>query len=84
MVCEVNGSHSIELKDFTMQQLNSIQHHQYARAKSACEHFGISRSTLWLWCKTRKGFPTPLRAGPKVTLFDIAAIDSFIKADAAK
>ena len=63
---------------------SSVQKPQYARAKSACAHFGISRSTLWQWCKTRKGFPAPLRAGPKVTLFDLAAIDSFIKADAAK
>jgi predicted DNA-binding transcriptional regulator AlpA len=62
----------------------TAQKPQYARAKSACAHFGISRSTLWQWCKTRKGFPIPLRAGPKVTLFDLAAIDSFIKADAAK
>jgi predicted DNA-binding transcriptional regulator AlpA len=62
----------------------TTQKPQYARAKFACAHFGISRSTLWQWCKTRKGFPTPLRAGPKVTLFDLAAIDSFIKADAAK
>jgi predicted DNA-binding transcriptional regulator AlpA len=62
----------------------TAQKPQHARAKSACAHFGISRSTLWQWCKTRKGFPTSLRAGPKVTLFDLAAIDSFIKADAAK
>jgi predicted DNA-binding transcriptional regulator AlpA len=62
----------------------TAQKPQYARAKSACAHFGISRSTLWQWCKTRRGFPQPLKAGAKVTLFDINAIDAFIKADAAK
>jgi predicted DNA-binding transcriptional regulator AlpA len=59
---------------------------QYARAKAACAHFQIARSTLWQWTKTRKheGFPQPLKAGEKVTLFDINAIDAFLKAQATK
>jgi predicted DNA-binding transcriptional regulator AlpA len=57
---------------------------QYARAKVACAHFQIARSTLWQWCKNRQGFPQPLKAGEKVTLFDINAIDAFLKAQAAK
>jgi predicted DNA-binding transcriptional regulator AlpA len=57
---------------------------QYARAKSACAHFQIARSTLWQWCRSRPGFPQPLKAGEKVTLFDINAIDAFLKAQAAK
>jgi predicted DNA-binding transcriptional regulator AlpA len=52
----------------------------YARAKTACAHFQIARSTLWTWCKTRHGFPKPLKAGQKVTLFDINAIEAFLKA----
>ena len=56
----------------------------YARAKAACAHFQIARSTLWQWIKTRKGFPQPLRAGPKVSLHDLNAIDAFLKSDAAK
>ena len=58
---------------------------QYARAKIACAHFQIARSTLWQCTKNRKheGFPQPMRAGPKVTLFDINAIDAFLKAHAA-
>ncbi|MES2977403.1 MAG: hypothetical protein V4731_03190 [Pseudomonadota bacterium] len=58
----------------------------YARAKATCAHFQIARSTLWMWSKTRKeeGFPQPLKAGVKVTLFDINAIDAFLKAQAAK
>jgi len=51
---------------------------QYARAKAACAHFQIARS------KNRHGFPQPLKAGEKVTLFDINAIDAFLKARAAK
>ena len=56
----------------------------YARAKVACAHFQIARSTLWQWTKTRNGFPQPFKAGEKVTLFDINAIDAFLKAQAAK
>ncbi len=56
----------------------------YARARTACAHFQIARSTLWTWTKTRHGFPQPLRAGPKVTLFDLNAIDAFLKAQASK
>lgn len=59
------------------------QEPHYARAKAACAHFQIARSTLWAWIKTRHGFPQPLRAGPKVSLHDINAIDAFLKADAA-
>ena len=62
----------------------SAQKPQYARAKSACGHFQIARSTLWQWTKTRHGFPQPLKAGQKVTLFDISAIDEFLKAQATK
>jgi predicted DNA-binding transcriptional regulator AlpA len=56
----------------------------YARAKVACAYFQIARSTLWQWVKSRQGFPQPLKAGEKVTLFDINAIDAFLKAQAAK
>ena len=62
----------------------TAQKPQYARAKTACAHFQIARSTLWQWTKTRHGFPQPLKAGQKVTLFDINAIDAFLKAQAEK
>ena len=57
---------------------------RYARAKVACAHFQIARSTLWQWTKTGCGFPQPFKAGEKVTLFDINAIDAFLKAQASK
>lgn len=69
-------------RDSTVQ--GSTQKPHYARAKMACAHFQISRSTLWQWVKTRHGFPKPLKAGEKVTLFDINAIDAFLKAQAMK
>lgn len=67
---------------FTVQRTDQKPH--YARAKVACAHFQIARSTLWQWVKTRQGFPKPLKAGEKVTLFDINAIDAFLKAQAEK
>ena len=62
----------------------SPQHFEqrFARAKGACQHFQIARSTLWLWVKTRLGFPKPLKASEKVTLFDLRAIEEFLKAHA--
>ena len=56
----------------------------YARARQACKHFQIARSTLWKWCKEREGFPQPLKAGEKVTLFDLNAIDAYLKAQAGR
>lgn len=57
---------------------------RYARAKAAAEYFQISRSTLWLWCKTRPGFPQPLRVGERVTLFDLDLIETYLKLHAAR
>jgi hypothetical protein len=34
---------------------------------------------LWLWARNRPGFPQPLTAGPKVTLFDADAIARFLE-----
>jgi predicted DNA-binding transcriptional regulator AlpA len=53
----------------------------YARAKKAAAHFQISVSSLWSWAKTRDNFPKPLKAGRRTTLFDIGAIDAFLKSE---
>jgi predicted DNA-binding transcriptional regulator AlpA len=53
----------------------------YARAKKAAAHFQISVSSLWSWAKTRDNFPKPLRAGRRTTLFDIGAIDAYLKSE---
>ena len=57
---------------------------RYARAKGACSHFQIARSTLWFWVKSRPGFPQPLKAGAKVTLFDLNAIEEFLRSQSEK
>ncbi len=50
------------------------------RAKPAAQHFDIGVSTLWLWAKSRPGFPKPIRASAGVTLFDVLAIEQYLRA----
>ena len=64
-----------------MANKNATIQPQYARAKKAAAHFQISVSTLWGWAKNRTGFPPTLKASTRVTLFDIGAIDNFLKSD---
>jgi predicted DNA-binding transcriptional regulator AlpA len=56
----------------------------YARASSASKHFQIGRATLWQWVRSRPNFPQPLKAGPRVTLFDLAAIERYLHTQADK
>jgi predicted DNA-binding transcriptional regulator AlpA len=51
---------------------------RFERAAGACSHFKIGRSTLWMWVKTWPGFPKPIKASQRVTLFDLAAIEAFL------
>lgn len=55
---------------------------RYLRARGMCKHLQIAHSTLWQWAKTRNGFPQPIKAGPRVTLFDVAAVEAFIEGQA--
>ena len=52
---------------------------QYERAKATAQHLKISVSTLWHWAATRHDFPEPIKAGPRVTLFDLAAINEWLR-----
>jgi predicted DNA-binding transcriptional regulator AlpA len=52
---------------------------RYARARQAAQHFAIAESTLWHWARTRADFPKPTRAGEKTTLFDLAAIEQYLR-----
>jgi predicted DNA-binding transcriptional regulator AlpA len=61
--------------------LNSTAKRDYARAKQTAAYYQISVSSLWNWTKNRKGFPQPLKAGERVTLFDLGAIDAYLKSE---
>lgn len=52
---------------------------QWERARKICEQIKISNSTLWHWAKTRDDFPKPVKAGPRVTLFDLTAINQWLE-----
>lgn len=49
------------------------------RPRPTAHYLKISLSTLWHWCKTREGFPKPIKAGQRVTLFDLNAIDAWLQ-----
>ena len=68
----------------TVRVASGLPVRRFARAKATCEHFQIARSTLWLWAKKRPGFPQPFKAGEKVTLFDLPAIEEFLRAQAVR
>jgi predicted DNA-binding transcriptional regulator AlpA len=52
----------------------------FARTKETCERYKIARATLWRWVKDREDFPKPIKAGARVTLFDLNAIDAYLAA----
>ena len=49
----------------------------WGRPKKVAEHFDISEGTFWNWTK-RPGFPRTIKAGPRVTLIDIRAVERFL------
>ena len=51
----------------------------FRRPKQAAERYQIGESTLWEWAAKRVGFPKPFKAGPRVTLFDCSAIDTYLR-----
>lgn len=61
----------------------NIPPQKYMRAAGICKTFQIAKSTLWNWVATREDFPKPIKAGPRVTLFDAQAIEKFISGSAA-
>lgn len=56
---------------------------KYMRAAGVCKTYQIAKSTLWNWVATREDFPRPIKAGPRVTLFDVQALERFIAGSAA-
>ena len=65
----------------TTSKLTTITQPRYARVTGTAVHFSVSKSTIWNCTKNRAGFPQPLKAGERVTLFDLGAIDAFLKTE---
>jgi len=46
------------------------------RAKEVAKYLGVGLSTVWLYAK--EGKITPIRLSPRVTVFSVEDLDSFI------
>ena len=51
----------------------------YGRPKEAAALLKVHVSTLWVWVKELDGFPQPFKAGTRVTLFDLNAINAWLQ-----
>ena len=51
----------------------------YKRTAEVCEIFSISKSTLYRYAKEKKDFPRPIKTSPKVTLWNVKAIEEYFK-----
>jgi predicted DNA-binding transcriptional regulator AlpA len=57
---------------------------RYLRADELAVYLSIGRSTVWLWCKTKPRFPSPIRLSPRVTVFDLREVERFLSGEAAQ
>ena len=51
---------------------------RYGRIRDVLNLLCTDRTTLYRWSKERADFPKPIKAGPRVTLFDLDAIEAWI------
>lgn len=56
----------------------------YVRAKEVSAHFKVGDATFWRWVKERKGFPQPFKVSERVALFDLSAIENYLRSQSAK
>ena len=59
--------------------INSSATFQGVRPCEVMKIFGISKSTLWEWVKTKKNFPKPIKISYRVAVFDRKEIEDFIE-----
>ena len=50
---------------------------QYVDVKAVAARYGISQATAWRWPKERSGFPKPVKLGPGVTRWKLAALEEW-------
>lgn len=55
----------------------------YLRAKDAAAHLGVNPSTLWKWAQGDTDL-TPIKLGPKITVFAIEGLERFVQRHAAQ
>lgn len=53
----------------------------YMRVKEAAKYFAVSTDIMWKWAREREGFPKPIKMGERVTLFDVTAIEEWMRGE---
>ena len=56
----------------------------YVRAKEVSAYFKIGDATFWRWVKEREGFPQAFKVSERVALFDLTAIETYLRNQSAK
>jgi predicted DNA-binding transcriptional regulator AlpA len=56
----------------------------YVRAKEVSAYFKIGDATFWRWVKEREGFPQAFKVSARVALFDLTAIENYLRDQSAK
>jgi len=51
----------------------------YKRPAEIAEMFSIGKSTLYYWLKNDNRFPKPIKAGKRVTLFNVWEVEEYLK-----
>lgn len=54
----------------------------HIRVDTLAGRLSVSRATIWRWAKTLPGFPQPIKIGPNVSAWPVAAVDAWLSAQA--
>ena len=66
------------LKQAVAEEFACRQERRNARPASTAKYLGISTASLWRWHATRLDFPRARKIGPRVTVWDLNAIDTWL------
>ena len=66
------------LKQAVAEEFTCRQERRNARPASTAQYLGISLSSLWRWHAVRPDFPRARKIGPRVTVWDLNAIDAWL------
>lgn len=54
------------------------------RPKEAAQKLGVSRQSLWRWCRDNPDFPKPVKLAPGTTAFMESELEEFIRSRQAQ
>jgi len=71
-------------KTTTRKRASMSETTQYLRPAQVCKLLNIGRATLYRWHAKNPNFPRLSRLSDRCTVWDAAAIDAYVKGQAAK